>query len=335
MAAENVAEKIVYKAYPLAFCAGVQWTIDNARRELATGEPVFVIGGRLVNNNLVNAQLTRENVNFVDTAEEVPDGVTAIIPAHGGTKREVDILSAKQTRLVDSTCPLVNVAHVRVDRALEAAAKQGKTAEILYICKDLEHREPRSLIAKAPKNITPIRSLDDIEALVVRPDRMYFVDTQTTLNYAKAKEWIAVIKTKIPDLRVPPSGDVCYATENRQSALLAVLDQDIELLIAFGSTISSNTGELVKLGKSRGVDVELFESADLVTRQLVDGKIRIGITAGASAPPEEPDKCLRMLESWGFRQTVISVDDKEPPTFKIRPSTVDYRQYQPRRMAFN
>lgn len=316
-------EKVVYKAYPLGFCAGVAWSIRNAERALADG-PVIGLGN-LVNNFPVVRGLESQGMTFVEDITEVSSGSTVMISAHGLSDSERQELAKKETKVIDSTCPLVANVHTRVKRARELAENMGREWEVLYICKDLQHREPRGVIGESPENITPIRTEEDIKKLVPVPGRLYFVDTQTTLNLDKAAVWIQQIKDKIPDVKVPPLGDVCFATKNRQGALSLVLAEEPQVLLAFGSKISSNTGELVKMGKRAGAEVFLVETIDEVKPELVDGKTKVAVTAGASANPAGPDACMELLSSWGYKGVDMVFGKLEPSYFDIMPNVQDFR----------
>lgn len=322
MAVEN--DKVVYKAFPLGFCAGVKWAIDNATDALKQDERIKIYGN-LVNNHLVVGRLAALGAQPVIDLQDIHQGDSVMITAHGLSKTErMKLLLRKPGRLIDSTCPLVEVVYDRVHRALEIARKADKEAEILYICKDTEHVEPRNVIAEAPDNIRPIITEEDIHGLEIDPNKMYFVDTQTTLNIEKAMQWIDLLKLKIPELTVPASGDVCYATKNRQSALRRVLELKPELLLVFGSVgISSNTRELTKIAASYEVPVQTLEAAEFLEESMTRKLRKIAVTAGASAPPEEPDMALDRLQQWGFTTEIVKVAD-EPSFFKRKPKIENF-----------
>jgi 4-hydroxy-3-methylbut-2-enyl diphosphate reductase len=328
--------KIALQAYPLAACAGVAWSIENAQKTMAA-EGIVPGGARklwgvgtLVNNNLVVEGLRRQGMVFVEKPEEVPLGEVAMISAHGLSYPDRDVLAARGLKVVDSTCPLVEVAHVRRDRHIAEASEEGLRPKVLYICKEDDlikgHKEVVGFIKSAPDVVVPITSPDDINKLVAEPNTSYAVDTQTTLNIQEANQWIELIKEKVPGIKIPPEGDVCYATKNRQSALRAVLALNPDLMVAFGSEISSNTKQLKKIAEAAGVQTHLLETADLLTPQIVEGKKLVAITAGASAPPEVPMEAMKVLAKLGYEPRRLSVAS-EPTTFPRRqPKVVDYRE---------
>lgn len=284
--------------------------------------------GTLVNNNLVISDLESRGMVFVEDPRDVPEGEVAMISAHGLSISDRDILAQRRLKVIDSTCPLVEIAHVRRDQHIREAQAAGMEPKVLYICKpdDLAkgHKEVRGFIGSAPDVVQPITDEQDIEALKVEENISYAVDTQTTLNIALANAWIDKLKIKIPGLKVPPEGDVCYATKNRQTALRQTLALEPQVLFAFGSTISSNTRQLKKIAEAAGVATHLLETADLLTADLVDGLNLVAVTAGASAPPAEPDKALEKLAKWGYDIRELRVAN-EPATFKRNPVTIDYR----------
>ncbi len=316
-------DKLAYKAYPLGFCAGVAWSIRNAEQALADGPVVGL--GNLVNNFPVVRDLESRGMTFVETVAEIKPGSTVMISAHGLSERERQRLAEKGTKVIDSTCPLVASVHSRIKRARELAESMGRDWEVLYICKDLQHREPHGVIDEAPGNVTPIRTEEDIKNFAPVAGRLYFIDTQTTLNMGKATVWIQQIKDKIPDVKVPPLGDVCFATKNRQGALSLVLAEKPQVLLAFGSKISSNTGELVKMGKAAGAEVFLVETVDEVKLELVAGKAKVAVTAGASANPAGPDACMELLDSLGYKRMDMVFGRPEPSYFDTTPFTEDFR----------
>ncbi|MBI2600360.1 4-hydroxy-3-methylbut-2-enyl diphosphate reductase [Candidatus Daviesbacteria bacterium] len=316
-------QKIAYKAYPLGFCAGVAWSIDNAKRALNDG-PVTGLGN-LVNNFPVVHSLEARGMTFVEDPVYIPEGARVMISAHGLSESERRLLRDKKTQIIDSTCPLVAKVHERVKRAKEIAVAEGRDWDVLYICKDLEHREPKGVIGEAPDNITPIRTEEDVKDFVPVPGKMYFIDTQTTLNTGKALAWIDRLREKIPDIRIPDLGDVCFATQNRQGALGLVLAREPQVMIAFGSRISSNTSELVKMGKAAGAEVYLVETAEEVQRGMFEGASRVAVTAGASADPMHADKFMRQLSVGGYKIEDLRFGKPEPVNFNIPPRVEDYR----------
>lgn len=331
-------ERIVYRAYPLGACAGVEWSIRNAQNELAQsgGRQIYGVG-TLVNNNLVVGGLEQQGMVFVDYPDQVPAGETALISAHGVAEKDRQALRERGTRVVDSTCPLVEVVHTRVARNLRQAQESGQRAVILYYCKegdlmaDPQHKEIRGVLGEAPDNIVPVTSTEQLELIDIDPRARYYMETQTTLNFDEFREVARVAAARIPALQMPPEGDVCYATRNRQSALREMLARKPSKVLVMGSTISSNTKTLARIAREEyGIkDVDLYETPDMITEQMVDGIDSIGLTAGASVPLWVADQTLGKLQGWGYKVVDVRAPEMtrdEPTNFNRKPKVYDWRQ---------
>jgi 4-hydroxy-3-methylbut-2-en-1-yl diphosphate reductase len=322
-------EKVAIKAYPLGICAGVDYAWKHARKFLEEDGQAYIIGGNMVNNNLIVKDLRQRGGISVETVHEVPDGAIAYRTAHGGSDAELDILRKKGALVRDFTCLLVANVYDRFNRALAAAAEFGLEPSLLYVCKpDLKHREVAGVVEQFRDHLTIVPHEVPIEELREEEGKYYAIDSQTTMNVEEVRAIVSRMKEIIPSAKTALTNraGICFATFNRQNALNAVLAEQPDQLLVFGSTISSNTKELVKIGKNAGVETHLLETGALVTEDLVRGHLRVAVSGGASVPIEEPNIAMERLAALGYESRTISAA-KERDFFadKIQPPVHDFR----------
>jgi 4-hydroxy-3-methylbut-2-enyl diphosphate reductase len=145
-----------------------------------------------------------------------------------------------------------------------------------------------------------VESIEDVNALeLADPGRIAFV-TQTTLSVDDASEIIAALKARFPGIREPKKQDICYATQNRQDAVKFMAPQ-CDVVIVVGSPNSSNSNRLREVAEKRGVPAYMVDSPDQIDPAWVEGKRRIGVTAGASAPEVLAQAVIARLRELGVR----------------------------------
>ena len=263
-------------ANPRGFCAGVNMAIDVVDQVLShRGAPVYVYH-EIVHNRHVVEDFQRRGVVFVNDVSEVPEGSVVVYSAHGISPAVRK--TARQRRLVevDATCPLVTKVHVEVRRY----ARDGYT--IIFIG-HRDHDEAVGTVGEAPGNIIVVESAAEVEKLEVRdPNRLAFV-TQTTLSVQDAVEIISALKKKYPNIRQPAKEDICYATTNRQAAVND-FSSDADVVLVVGSQNSSNSRRLVETAHLQGKPAYLIDDDSELKPEWLEGKTRVLITAGASAP---------------------------------------------------
>lgn len=328
MTTETGAEKIAFRANPSFTCAGVNWGVEYFRELLKEYSPIFVPNpGGFVHNNRLKGELEEDGARFVGSISDIPFYSEAANSMHGLSPLDVREFARRRVRLFDLSCPLVDNVHQRTIRAIEEAERQGKKAIIFYHCKDTNHPEPKAVLELAPSHIVPVTDRSVLEQYLPRADEMYFVDSQTTLNVQQGVAMIGEFRDKFTQLRGLPRAGVCFATSNRQSALDELIAQGIEMLTVFGSPQSSNTTELVKIGRKNGLSVEFLETAELLEESMVGSFNRVGIHGGASVLSDEGDKAMEKLREWGYK-TGHLVGRTEPSTFSNKPKVYNFRSGQ-------
>ena len=263
---------------PRGFCAGVVRAIDTVERALAVyGRPVYV-RHEIVHNKYVVESLKTKGAIFVEELDEVPDGATVVLSAHGVPKRVLEESERRQLFTVDATCPLVTKVH------REAAIHYRRGREIVLIG-HAGHPEVVGTLGQLPRGaITLVENLADAASFTPRdPTRLAYV-TQTTLSVGDTAEIIAVLKQRFPGIIGPQKDDICYATTNRQEAVKRVAPQ-VEAMIVVGSPNSSNSQRLKEVAERSGCpSATLLQRAEDIDWERFGGLHRLGITAGASAP---------------------------------------------------
>jgi len=265
-------------ANPRGFCAGVERAIAIVERALEKfGAPIYV-RHEVVHNRYVVDGLKAKGAVFVEELAEVPDGATVIFSAHGvpqAVRREAE---ARGLRVFDATCPLVTKVHLEVARL----HKQGY--EVIMIG-HRGHPEVEGTMGQDTGPIHLVEDLADVVALKVGAGGtapLAYV-TQTTLSVDDARTIVHALTARFPEIVGPRKDDICYATQNRQDAVKAMVGQ-VDLVIVVGSKNSSNSNRLREVAANGGVPAYLVDGAAQIEPQWLAGRERIGVTAGASAP---------------------------------------------------
>jgi 4-hydroxy-3-methylbut-2-en-1-yl diphosphate reductase len=263
-------------ARPRGFCAGVDRAIDvvSIALELYPG-PIYV-RKEIVHNKHVIDSFVERGVVFVDEIDEIPDGAVAIFSAHGVSPAVRTIATAKRLNVIDATCPLVTKVHLEAMRFV----KEGRS---IILIGHRGHEEVVGTTGEAPDQIEVVGSPDEAERVQVRdPDRVAAI-TQTTLGVDDANEILAVLRRRFPRLATPSSDDICYATQNRQTAVKA-LAKAAPLVLVLGSDNSSNSKRLKEVAEVAGARAYLIDDASEIDPAWLEGVECVGVTAGASAP---------------------------------------------------
>jgi 4-hydroxy-3-methylbut-2-en-1-yl diphosphate reductase len=263
---------------PRGFCAGVERAIAIVERALEKfGAPVYVKHA-IVHNRHVVERLERLGAVFVEELDEVPPGARTVFSAHGVAPQVHDQARARALDVVDATCPLVTKVHVEARRF----AKAGRT---IFLIGHADHVEVIGTRGEAPDHIVVVESAAAAECVTAPdPQRVAFL-TQTTLSLDDTREILAVLRRRFPALAGPGKDDICYATQNRQQAVQALVDAADAILVV-GSQHSSNSRRLVEVAQARGRKAYLLNSHHDLRPEWLAGVQRLGVTAGASAPEE-------------------------------------------------
>ncbi len=281
----------VVLAQPRGFCAGVDRAIEIVERALAVhGAPIYV-RHEIVHNKYVVEDLRTRGAVFVDELDQVPTGGIVVFSAHGVSKAVQRDAQQRGLRVFDATCPLVTKVHVEV-------AKMRAAGREIVMIGHLGHPEVEGTMGQAEGGMHLVESIEDIERLQVRnPDSLAYV-TQTTLSLDDAAAIVAALKRRFPTIVEPKKADICYATQNRQDAVKFMAPQ-VDVVIVVGSENSSNSNRLREVAQRFGVPAYLVDRADQLDPNWLQGRRRVGVTAGASAPEVLISELIERLKELG------------------------------------
>jgi 4-hydroxy-3-methylbut-2-enyl diphosphate reductase len=277
---------------PRGFCAGVVRAIDIVRIALdAFGPPIYV-RKEIVHNRYVVEELKAKGAIFVDEVYEVPDGQRLIYSAHGVSPSVREASKLRDLKVIDATCPLVTKVHVE-------AVKYARGGYSIILIGHHDHDEVIGTLGEAPDVTQVVGTAEEVKDLEVPdPTRIAYI-TQTTLSLDETQDVIAALRKKFPLIEGPHAQDICYATQNRQTAVKDVADQ-ADLLLVVGSENSSNSNRLVEVSTNLGTPSYLIDTAgDIKPEWLVDVKT-VALTAGASAPEVLVEQAVEFLKDKGF-----------------------------------
>lgn len=289
----SLATAEILLAQPRGFCAGVDRAIEIVERAIKLfGAPIYV-RHEIVHNAYVVEDLRKKGAVFVELLEEVPAGSTVIFSAHGVSKAVRDEADARGLRIFDATCPLVTKVHIEV-------AKMRQEGLDIIMIGHKGHPEVEGTMGQCAEGMYLVESVEDVNALEpADPERIAFV-TQTTLSVDDASEIISALKSRFPSIREPKKQDICYATQNRQDAVKFMAPQ-CDVVIVVGSPNSSNSNRLREVAQKRGVPAYMVDAPEQIDPAWVEGKRRIGVTAGASAPEVLAQAVIGRLRELGVR----------------------------------
>ena len=278
-------------AQPRGFCAGVDRAIEIVERALRLhGAPIYV-RHEIVHNEHVVRDLRDKGAVFVEELDQVPDGATVIFSAHGVSRAVREVAQARGLRVFDATCPLVTKVHVEVARM----RREGR--EVLMIG-HRGHPEVEGTMGQADDGVHLVETVDDVARLQVSdPQHLAYV-TQTTLSVDDCRAIVDALKRRFPSIAEPKKQDICYATQNRQDAVKFMAPK-CDLVLVIGSPASSNSNRLREVAEKMGVEARLIGSAAELDPRWLEGRRRIGITAGASAPEKLVTELVEHLRALG------------------------------------
>ena len=276
-------------ANPRGFCAGVERAIEIVERALKRyGAPIYV-RHEVVHNKFVVDDLRAKGAIFVDELDEVPTGNTVIFSAHGVSLAVREEAERRGLRVFDATCPLVTKVHVEVARMRD----QGR--EIVMIGHK-GHPEVEGTMGQVEGGIHLVETPADVAGLqVADADQLAYV-TQTTLSVDDAAAIVDALRARFPKIVGPKKDDICYATQNRQDAV-KFMTPHADVVFVVGSKNSSNSNRLREVAALRGVPAYLIDNAAGIDPAWIEGKRRIGVTAGASAPEVLVAEVIARLEA--------------------------------------
>ena len=296
-------------AQPRGFCAGVEMAIKALGWMVRTFPAPVYCYHEIVHNRIVVERFEQLGVVFVDDIADVPPGNPIMLSAHGSAPEVVAAARERSSYVVDSVCPLVTKVHH------EVRVRAGKGYRIVYVGHE-GHEEAVGTMAVAPSAISRVESVDEVAALPAFDEPVALL-AQTTLSHRDWSDVAVAVKQKYPDAWMPGRSDLCFATTNRQSALMAMAER-CDAIIVIGSANSSNTRALEKLAVQAGASrVFRVNQADELPDDLTG---TVGVTAGASAPEELVDAVIARLAPASGVELVQVTDEDEyfPPPRNIR-----------------
>ncbi|MGF7209508.1 4-hydroxy-3-methylbut-2-enyl diphosphate reductase [Skermanella aerolata] len=281
----------VILAQPRGFCAGVERAIEIVERALTLYGPPIYVRHEIVHNGHVVERLRAKGVTFVDEVEEVPPGSVTIFSAHGVSLAVDEAARARGLKVIDATCPLVARVHLEGARY----AKQGRDVVLIG---HAGHAEVEGTLGRLTGPVHLVASAEDVADLKVeRPDHVAYI-TQTTLSVDDTRGIIDALKARFPTIVGPDTDDICYATQNRQRAVLDLAPK-VDLMLVVGAANSSNSNRLREIAGTAGVPAYLIEDATALDPGWLDGVSVVGVTAGASAPEDLVQEVVAVLKQRG------------------------------------
>ncbi len=281
----------VLLANPRGFCAGVERAIEIVERALEQiGAPIYV-RHEIVHNTYVVNDLKEKGAIFIEDLADVPPGATLVFSAHGVSQEVRQEATRRGFSVFDATCPLVTKVHVEV-------AKLHKEGYDFIMIGHKGHPEVEGTMGQLTEGIYLVEDVADVDHVQVAQSDKLAVVTQTTLSVDDAAEISAAVRARFPSVREPKQQDICYATQNRQDAV-KVMSQQVDVVIVVGSPTSSNSNRLAELARKLGVSSYMVDRADELRPEWLEGKPRVGLTAGASAPEVLVTEVIDRIKSLG------------------------------------
>lgn len=301
--------KEILLAQPRGFCAGVDRAIEIVERALQQfGAPIYV-RHEIVHNAYVVDDLKKKGAIFIEELDDVPRGHTVIFSAHGVSQAVREDAVARGLTIFDATCPLVTKVHIEV-------AKMRREGREIIMIGHHGHPEVEGTMGQSDGGVYLVETVDDVATLMVAdPDKLAYV-SQTTLSVDDTLDIIATLKHKFPNISEPKKGDICYATTNRQEAVKFMAPQ-VDLVIVVGSINSSNSNRLREVAQKMGTVSFMVDNAAQIDPDWIEGRLRIGVTAGASAPEVLVKQVIDRLKELGAKSVRTLEGVEENVTFPM------------------
>ncbi|MCZ8236162.1 MAG: 4-hydroxy-3-methylbut-2-enyl diphosphate reductase [Inhella sp.] len=281
----------VLLAEPRGFCAGVDRAIEIVERALIKyGAPIYV-RHEIVHNTYVVNDLKAKGAIFIEELSDVPPGATLVFSAHGVSQAVRQEADARGFQIFDATCPLVTKVHVEV-------AKLAREGYEFIMIGHKGHPEVEGTMGQLSEGIHLVEDEADVERVQLRQQEKLAVVTQTTLSVDDAADILHAVRRRFPQVREPKQQDICYATQNRQDAV-KVLAPQVDVVVVVGSPTSSNSNRLRELAERLGTPAYMIDGAEFLEPAWFEGRPRVGLTAGASAPEVLVEAVIARLRELG------------------------------------
>jgi 4-hydroxy-3-methylbut-2-en-1-yl diphosphate reductase len=303
--------KKVILATPRGYCAGVDRAVKIVERALETmGAPVYV-RKEIVHNRHVVSELEERGAVFVDSESEIPEGAVCIFSAHGVSPQVRANAAARNLQVIDATCPLVTKVHLEAKRFARAGRK-------IVLVGHVGHEEIEGTAGEAPAGTRVIENVAQIDELGLDPAEPVSYLTQTTLSVDDTLEVVEALRERFSDIAGPRSDDICYATQNRQVAVKALVPE-ADVVLVVGALNSSNSNRLVEVARGAGTPAYLVPDETHLDPAWLDGAESVGVSSGASAPEVLVDRLLERLANLGYEHVETKEVTTEDVTFSLPP----------------
>ena len=299
----------VILAQPRGFCAGVVRAIEIVERALKKFGPPVYVRHEIVHNKHVVESLKAKGAVFVEDVSEIPDNAVTIFSAHGVAKSVEGEAAARNLPVLNATCPLVTKVHNQGKRYVGQGRK-------LILIGHAGHPEVEGTMGQIPSPVILVQNEADVEKLDLAPDTPVAYVTQTTLSVDDTQGIIAALHRKFPDIVGPETRDICYATQNRQSAVRD-LSKLVDVILVVGATNSSNSNRLREIGEESGLPSYLIADGSELDPKWLAGAKAVGVTAGASAPQVLVDDVIDALRRLGPVEVSIMDGRQENIEFRL------------------
>jgi 4-hydroxy-3-methylbut-2-en-1-yl diphosphate reductase len=308
----------VLLAQPRGFCAGVERAIEIVERALEMFGPPVYVRHEIVHNRHVVQSLKAKGAVFVEELTDVPEDAVTVFSAHGVSEAVQEEADRRGLPVIDATCPLVSKVH----KEGQNHSKHGR--EVILIG-HAGHPEVEGTQGRIPGGVHLIGRPEEVASLVVdNPNEIAYV-TQTTLSVDETRDIISALKNRFPKIKGPDVKDICYATQNRQTAVRQLVDM-ADILLVVGAQNSSNSNRLREIGGDMGIPSFLIDDADSLDPKWMEGVETVGITAGASAPEELVLDLIQRLSDFGKVSVEQIGDIEENMHFKLPHSLEEVAQ---------
>jgi 4-hydroxy-3-methylbut-2-enyl diphosphate reductase len=282
----------VIVAQPRGFCAGVEMAIETVERALKCHGPPIYVFHEIVHNEHVVRDFVRRGVRFVQSIDEVPEGTKLIFSAHGISPEVWRQAKEKHLNIIiDATCPLVEKVH----REVRKFAAQGYW---VILVGHEKHDEIVGTSGEAPERVRIVGNVEQANSLQIPGPAKVAVLTQTTLSVDDTRDVVETLKRRFPKLVTATKADICYATQNRQDAVKQ-LSRRVDLVLVIGSRNSENSNQLRNVAEAQGVQAYLIDDHRSINPKWLEGKQRVGITAGASVPESLVQEAAEFFKARG------------------------------------
>lgn len=299
----------VYLAQPRGFCAGVVRAIEIVERALEKYGPPVYVRHEIVHNKYVVESLKNKGAIFVEELSEVPPKAVTVFSAHGVARSVEEEAAARGLPVLDATCPLVTKVHNQGKRYID----RGRT---LILIGHAGHPEVEGTMGQVSAPVLLVQSVQEVTALTLPADTPVAYITQTTLSVDDTKDIIAALQARFTDIQGPDIRDICYATQNRQSAIRN-LSKLVDVILVVGAANSSNSNRLREIGTEAGVASYLIADGSELDPQWLKNARSVGITAGASAPEVLVDDVIEAMRRIGPVKVQVLPGREENIEFRL------------------